>query len=381
MTGYKLTHELTKAKYLHIDSDNADNAFSILFRTPPIDNSGICHILEHLALCGSRKYPIRDPFFKMLKRSLNTYMNAWTSSDFTMYPFSSQNEKDLLNLLSVYLDAAFFPQLRYEDFMQEGHRLEFEAQNKLQRNGVAYNEMKGFMSNPQEHFQIRLLQSIFQSAPYKYNPGGDPKYIPDLSHKVLVDYHAKYYHPSNTWFFSFGDLDFTKYLQIVEKDVLSHFKGPRNVDSKIAREPKRAGHIRTIEETFMADNIRPLNQQGKFAIATLCNESYADPYKTFALKMLSKLLLDGTSSPFYKELIASELADSYCPGIGYETATRDSKFTLGVQGCLFDKDHLEKIESAIYKVLNNAKENGFDEASFNKALHEVIFNAVSLIMI
>eukprot|EP01022_Parablepharisma_sp_SALTPOND_P018942 TRINITY_DN3165_c0_g1_i1.p1 TRINITY_DN3165_c0_g1~~TRINITY_DN3165_c0_g1_i1.p1 ORF type:complete len:1146 (-),score=91.33 TRINITY_DN3165_c0_g1_i1:6051-9374(-) len=376
MTGYKLTHQKTKARYFHIDSSNTDNTFSILFRTPPINNSGICHILEHLALCGSKKYPIRDPFFNMLKRSLNTYMNAWTGADFTMYPFSSQNRADFHNLLSVYLDASFFPMLRYEDFMQEGHRLEIDQSKKLQRNGVVYNEMKGAMSDPQDYFSLRLMQNLFQHSSYKYNSGGDPMHIPELTHKGLLEYHAKYYHPSNCWFFSFGDLDFTEHLELIDKNVLSQFEGPREVNSQIAREPRKAGQIKTVEEGCMPDRMRPLNQQGKFAISCLCTEAFADPYETFTLKILSKLLIEGTSTPLYKELIESGLADSYCPGIGFDTSSRDSVFTLGVQGCLYDAEHLSKVEAAIYKVLNDVKEKGFDEGSFNKALHEVLFEAV-----
>lgn len=152
INAYSLTHDRTGMQYLHMDSSDTDNVFAVLFRTPPDDHSGKPHILEHLATCGSKHYPVRDPFFNMLKRSLNTYMNAWTGADFTMYPFSTQNAQDFRNLLSVYTDMAFAANLDYYDFRQEGHRVEFKDTEKLESGleykGVVYNEMKGVVGDP-----------------------------------------------------------------------------------------------------------------------------------------------------------------------------------------------------------------------------------------
>lgn len=154
ITAYKLEHNETGARYLHMDCADTENVFAVLFRTPPDDNTGKPHILEHLATCGTENFPVRDPFMNMVQRSLNTYMNAWTGSDFTMYPFASQNAKDFRNLLSVYCEMAFSPRLGYLDFRQEGHRLEFREWNdpssELEYKGVVYNEMKGAMSNPDD---------------------------------------------------------------------------------------------------------------------------------------------------------------------------------------------------------------------------------------
>mmetsp|Transcript_30089 Transcript_30089/g.39933 ORF Transcript_30089/g.39933 Transcript_30089/m.39933 type:complete len:268 (+) Transcript_30089:47-850(+) len=218
--AYKLEHEATGAKWLHLDSSDTDNVFAVLFRTPSDDHTGKPHILEHLATCGSKHYPVRDPFFNMIKRSLNTYMNAWTGSDFTMYPFSSQNAQDFRNLLSVYTDMAFSPNLNYYDFRQEGHRLEFnepeDSSSGLTYKGVVYNEMKGAMSNPDDAFMHRLSENLFQKSQYRFNSGGEPKFITDLQYQELVDFHKKYYHPSNSQFFTYGDLDFTEHLKFVE---------------------------------------------------------------------------------------------------------------------------------------------------------------------
>ena len=225
INAYKLEHTGTGARYLHLDTSDMDNVFAVLFRTPPDDNTGKPHILEHLATCGTEKYPIRDPFFNMLKRSLNTYMNAWTGSDFTMYPFSTQNAKDFRNLLSVYLDMAFFPRLQELDFRQEGHRIEFKEWNnpdtQLEYKGVVYNEMKGAMSNPEDAFVHKINENLFERAQYKFNSGGDPKFIPDLKYPDLVNFHRKYYHPSNCTFLSYGDLDFTKHLEFIQSEVMT----------------------------------------------------------------------------------------------------------------------------------------------------------------
>ena len=195
-----------------------------MFRTPPDDHTGKPHILEHLATCGSKHYPVRDPFFNMLKRSLNTFMNALTGTDFTMYPFSTQNAQDFRNLLSVYTDMAFAPNLNYYDFRQEGHRLEFvdpeDPHSALMRKGVVYNEMKGAMSDPGRAFMQGLNENLFTKSQYHFNSGGEPKFITDLEYEELVDFHKKYYHPSNAHFFTYGDLDFTEHLKFVEDQVL-----------------------------------------------------------------------------------------------------------------------------------------------------------------
>lgn len=216
ITAYKLEHITTDAQYIHLDCSDIDNVSAILFRTPPDDNTGKTHILEHLGTCGSKNYPIRDPFMQMLKRSLNTYMNAWTGSDFTMYPFSSQNAQDFRNLQSVYLDMAFFPLLNENDFRQEGHRLDInEETQEAMFKGVVYNEMKGAMSDPNATFMQSIKENLYKKSQYKYNSGGEPAFITDLKYNELLEFHDKYYHPSNCTFMSYGDLDFTEHLKFI----------------------------------------------------------------------------------------------------------------------------------------------------------------------
>lgn len=213
---------------MHLDSADLENAFAVLFRTPPDDHTGKPHILEHLATCGSQKFPVRDPFFSMMKRSLNTYMNAWTGMDFTMYPFSTQNPQDFHNLMSVYADFSFFPSLTELDFKQEGWRLEFDEwenpKSDLKFKGVVYNEMKGAMSNPSEKFIYTLNEALFKKSQYKFNSGGDPEHIPTLSYDAVREFHKKYYNASNATFLTYGDLDFTQHIAYLEENVLSKFE-------------------------------------------------------------------------------------------------------------------------------------------------------------
>ena len=199
ITMEEYVHSVTGAKHFHLSSENTENVFLVAFRTVPMDSSGVAHILEHTALCGSKKFPVRDPFFMMIRRSLNTFMNAFTSSDWTAYPFASKNKKDFNNLLTVYLDAAFFSRLHELDFAQEGHRLEFaEPENpnsELQYKGVVFNEMKGAMSSTNSILWQTISKYVFPTTTYHFNSGGEPDHIPDLSYQELLDFYKSHYHP------------------------------------------------------------------------------------------------------------------------------------------------------------------------------------------
>uniref|UniRef100_A0A668AUX1 Pitrilysin metalloproteinase 1 n=1 Tax=Myripristis murdjan TaxID=586833 RepID=A0A668AUX1_9TELE len=227
LTAVKLTHDKTGAQYLHAARDDSNNLFSVQFRTTPMDSTGVPHILEHTVLCGSEKYPCRDPFFKMLNRSLSTFMNAFTASDYTMYPFSTQNGKDFQNLLSVYLDAVFFPCLREQDFWQEGWRLEHEnptdSKTPLVFKGVVFNEMKGAFSDNERLYAQHLQNKLLPDHTYSVVSGGEPLAILDLSWEQLKQFHATHYHPSNARFFTYGDLPLEQHLKQIEEEALSKF--------------------------------------------------------------------------------------------------------------------------------------------------------------
>ncbi|KAF4801866.1 Presequence protease, mitochondrial [Turdus rufiventris] len=228
LTAVKLSHDGTGARYLHVAREDSNNLFSIQFRTTPMDSTGVPHILEHTVLCGSQKYPCRDPFFKMLNRSLSTFMNAFTASDYTLYPFSTQNPKDFQNLLSVYLDAAFFPCLRQLDFWQEGWRLEHEnpadPQTPLVFKGVVFNEMKGAFTDNERIFAQHLQNKILPDHTYGVISGGDPLCIPDLTWEQLKQFHATHYHPSNSRFFTYGNFPLEQHLKQIHEEALVKFE-------------------------------------------------------------------------------------------------------------------------------------------------------------
>ena len=227
LTVNEFEHRVTGARHYHLDAPNRENVFMVAFRTVPMNSTGVAHMLEHTVLCGSEKFPVRDPFFLMIRRSLNTFMNAFTSSDYTAYPFASQNAQDFDNLLEIYLDAVFFSRLDPLDFAQEGHRLEFVEPNNtasaLTYKGIVYNEMKGDVSSPISVLYDTLKKHLFPTTTYHFNSGGDPKCIPDLTYDDLMDFYRSHYHPSNAMFMTYGDRSAFELQQAFEEQALSRF--------------------------------------------------------------------------------------------------------------------------------------------------------------
>jgi Zn-dependent M16 (insulinase) family peptidase len=216
----RMVHGPTGATHYHIHRDDPSSVFCIAFRTPPADSTGVPHILEHTVLCGSRKFPVRDPFFKMLNRSLASYMNAWTASEHTAYPFCTANPKDYANLRDVYCDAVFSPALARSDFLQEGWRVEHadpsDAGSPLTFKGVVYNEMKGALSDSESLFATRLQQHLFPGSTYSHVSGGDPPRIVDLTHDQLVAFHRRHYHPSNALIYTYGKFPLAESLEYLD---------------------------------------------------------------------------------------------------------------------------------------------------------------------
>lgn len=219
-------HDKTNARICTIENNDSNKVFSIAFRTPPINSTGLTHILEHSVLCGSKNYPVKDPFVELLKSSLNTFLNAFTFPDKTMYPCASKNDNDFKNLMSVYMDAVFYPRIyEYEEiFMQEGWHYHIENESDpITYNGVVYNEMKGAFSDPQQVLFRTLMHSLYPDTPYGFESGGDPKYIPDLSYEQFKDFHSKFYHPTNSYIFVYGDCDMEERLNWLDEAYLSKF--------------------------------------------------------------------------------------------------------------------------------------------------------------
>lgn len=220
-TLIELEHEPTGAQILQIANDDDENLFNLSFRTHPENSNGVAHILEHTVLCGSRKFPVRDPFFSMSRRSLNTFMNALTGPDFTCYPASTQVPKDFYNLLEVYLDAVFHPTLSKLSFLQEGHRLEFlksdDPNSPLVFKGIVFNEMKGAMASPDARLSEAIMKALFPNLTYGFNSGGEPYEIMNLTYEELKAFHTQYYHPSRCLFYFYGNLPIEKHLDFLQK--------------------------------------------------------------------------------------------------------------------------------------------------------------------
>lgn len=236
---YLMKHKKTGARVVLVSNDDKNKVFYIGFRTPPKDSTGVAHIIEHSVLCGSDKFPIKDPFIELAKGSLNTFLNAITYPDKTLYPVASCNDKDFQNLMDVYLDAVFHPNIYHEEkiMRQEGWHYELEStEDELTINGVVYNEMKGALSSPDEVLEITTMNSLYPHTAYAVNSGGDPDEIPELTYEGFLDFHAKYYHPSNSYIYLYGDMDMAEKLQFLDENYLSAYDALK-VDSELKVEP------------------------------------------------------------------------------------------------------------------------------------------------
>ena len=233
--GYLLKHKKSGARIVLLSNDDENKVFSIGFRTPPQDSTGVPHILEHSVLCGSKKFPVKDPFVELAKGSLNTFLNAMTYSDKTVYPVASCNDADFQNLMDVYLDAVLHPNIyqKEEIFCQEGWHYELEdIHEELTLNGVVYNEMKGAFSSPEDVLDREIMAALFPDTPYGNESGGDPDCIPKLTYEQFLDFHRKYYHPSNSYIYLYGNMDMAEKLQWLDAEYLSEYDAI-TVDSEL----------------------------------------------------------------------------------------------------------------------------------------------------
>ncbi|XP_029811459.1 presequence protease, mitochondrial [Suricata suricatta] len=371
LTAVKLSHDGTGARYLHLAREDTNNLFSVQFRTTPLDSSGVPHVLEHTVLCGSQKYPCRDPFFKMLNRSLSTFMNAFTASDYTLYPFSTQNPKDFQNLLSVYLDAAFFPCLRELDFWQEGWRLEHEnprdPQTPLTFKGVVFNEMKGAFTDNERIFSQHLQSRLLPDHTYAVVSGGHPLCIPDLTWERLRQFHATHYHPSNARFFTYGDFPLEQHLKQIHEEALSKFEKIEPNTAVPAQKPwdkPREFQITCGPDSLAAESSRQTTVGVGFLLPDI-----TDTFEAFTLNLLSSLLISGPNSPFYKALIESGLGTDFSPDVGYNGCTRDAYFSVGLQGVA--AQDVQAVRDIIDRTVEEVLRKGFDDDQIEALLHKI----------
>ena len=357
-------HSKFNTQHIHLDADNDEKVFMVAFRTIPEDSSGVAHILEHTSLCGSKKYPVRDPFFMMIRRSLNSFMNAFTSSDWTAYPFATQNDKDFNNLLDVYVDSAFFPRLDPLDFSQEGHRLEIDNENKLEIKGVVFNEMKGAMSSPTDQLWHGMSKYLFEETTYHHNSGGDPEKIIDLTHTDLVAFHQKHYHPSNATFFTFGNVSIDEVHEHLEENVFQKFTPASEQltikPAKIFTSPVKAN-----------GTYQPLpgdEANHHVVISWLLGDSH-NPLNLLEKYFLSNILLDNSASPLRKALELSKIGKSPSPFLGIEPSNKEIVFMAGLEGVGPDK--ALEVEELILSTLQKLVKDGVPEDLIKSSLHQL----------
>ena len=363
-------HRKTGASHYHLCADNSENAFMVAFRTVPKDSTGVAHILEHTALCGSERFPVRDPFFLMIRRSLNTFMNAFTGSDYTGYPFATQNRKDFYNLLGVYLDAVFFPTLDPLDFAQEGHRIEFEnaddTQSSLTYKGVVFNEMKGEMSSPISTLYEELSSALFPENTYHFNSGGDPAEIPNLTHDQLVDFHRSHYHPSNAMFLTFGDIPANELQARFESMALHRFeRSPRTVQVDLETRLRKPVHKRA---RYAIPEEEETDAKTHVVLAWLLGEN-TDLDMLMKCRLLADVLLSTSASPLRRALETTELASAPSPLCGLESQEREMSFVCGVEGT--DVQHVGAIEDLILSTLQQVADEGVPQPQLAACLHQI----------
>ena len=362
-------HRATGALHFHLDSASSENVFLVAFRTAPMDSTGVAHILEHTSLCGSARFPVRDPFFMMTRRSLNTFMNAFTSSDWTAYPFASKNGKDFNNLLQVYMDAVFSPNLHDLDFAQEGHRLEFaEADNpdsELLIKGVVYNEMKGAMSSPTSVLWHCMCRYLFPETTYHFNSGGDPGEIPKLGYAQLREFHRRHYHPGNSVFMTFGDIPASEHQSQFEKLALSGFE-QLNYKIDIADESRYPAPVR-VEERYYAEE-ENIERKTHVVLGWLLGHS-SKLEDQFRAQLLSSVLLDNSASPLLRALESTDLGAAPSPLCGLESSNREMSFMAGLEGC--GAGVTEQVEALILEALEQVAQDGVAMEQVEAALHQL----------
>ena len=301
--GYIMKHNQTGARIVLMENDDNNKVFCVGFRTPPKDSTGVAHIIEHSVLCGSDKFPVKDPFIELAKGSLNTFLNAMTFPDKTIYPVASCNEKDFQNLMDVYMDAVFHPNIYQEEkiFRQEGWHYEMESmEDELTINGVVYNEMKGAFSSPDDVLEREIMNSLYPHTSYAVESGGDPDVIPELTYEDFLAFHSRYYHPSNSYIYLYGDMDMAEKLRWLDEEYLSHYE-KRPADSQI-REHRPFAKPEDRELFYSITEGEPEEDATYLSISTVVGTDL-DPKLYVAFQILEYTLLDAPGAPLKQALL------------------------------------------------------------------------------
>ena len=361
-------HQATGAELLSLENDDENKVFGVTFRTPPADNTGLPHIMEHSVLCGSRKYPLKEPFVELIKGSLKTFLNAFTFPDKTCYPVASQNLQDFYNLIDVYLDAVFYPRITPAILQQEGWHYELEKINDpLIFKGVVFNEMKGAYSSPDNVLGRYSQQSLFPYNTYGVDSGGDPQYIPDLTYEQFKAFHETYYHPSNARIFFYGDDDPTERLRLVQA-YLKNFKAAK-IDSAIPLHPPLEQPYR-LTQSYDAGQDDETQKKAQMAVNWLLTEGI-EPETVLSLQLLSYILVGTPASPLRKALVDSGLGEDLTGG-GLDNHLRQITFSTGLKG--IRAEDADQVEALILDTLAQLAENGIEPDMIEAALNTFEFN-------
>lgn len=367
----ELIHLPTGAQVMHIANDDPENLFCLSFKTLPDNSDGVAHILEHTVLCGSEKYPVKDPFFAMTRRSLNTFMNALTGSDFTCYPAASQVPEDFYNLLEVYLDAVFKPNLDELSFLQEGHRLEFsnpeEPDSPLEFKGVVFNEMKGALAAPDTRLVEALYESLFPDLTYGHNSGGNPQAITELTYQKLLDFHKTYYHPSRCLFFFYGNIPLENHLDFIEKNALKNVEKVAPIPP-LKKQPRFKEAVRR-ELPYPISAEQDPKDQTLIALGWLTC-SILEQEELLALGILNIALMGTDAAPLKLAYLKSGLCKQASAWMDSDIS--EVPFVINFRGC--NPENAEPLEKLTIDTLKKIAVEGVPENLIENAIHQVEFH-------
>lgn len=361
-------HIKSGAKLLHLANSDQHLAFGIGFRTPPKDSTGVAHIVEHTVLSGSRKFKTREPFMELLKGSMNTFLNAMTYPDMTIYPVSSMNKKDFRNLVDVYMDAVLFPAIydRKEIFMQEGwHHHILSKAEPITYNGVVYNEMRGAYSSQETNIEAQVTRALNKGTTYDHESGGYPYDIPKLTYESFLEFHRKYYHPSNAMIYLYGDIDLPELLGLLDSEYLSHFD-KRERDSNLDLTAQEPG-IRRLEFNYPADDTMNAEEHAYLSYAVTLGK--ADSAKEYFVNLiLNEILVNSESSPLKKALLDHNLGEDL---ISLSGDNYFMDFGLAVKNT--QADRLDEFVEVVESTLRRLSEEGIDEKLVLGSLNKIEF--------
>lgn len=372
-TGYYFVHNKTKAKVFYLENEDEIKTFSIGFRTPPKDSTGVAHIVEHTVLSGSRKYRTKEPFMDLVNSSLQTFLNAMTYPDKTIYPIATRNTKDFYNLMDVYLDAVFYPRIYEEEkiFYQEGWHYEMEdLDSPIKYNGVVYNEMRGAYSDPDDQVSEIISEALHPGSTYSHDSGGNPHHIPDLTYEDFLNFHKKYYHPSNSYIFLNGAMDIEEVLKYIDEEYLGNF-AYLEVNSKI-NEGQSENKIEILDKTYSIGAGEKEENKSYYVYGLTLGPS-TSPMDRFMRSILEDIIIESDSSILKDKFLESGLCEDYFSQVS--TSINQDFFIVGKNG---DGKSLEKFVKIIEDGLRQAVEEKIDQDLLAATLNSFEFSTKDL---